>query len=1106
MKLSELSPEEKRRLLAEKLQQRVGQTPSAHPLSHGQSALWFLYQLAPESVAYNIMHAVRLRFRVDVEALRRALQALIDRHDSLRTVYGVSQGKAVQRIHQHAPVPFEATDATDWSRERVNGRLLDEADRPFQLERGPVMRIRLFTRSPTDHILLLVVHHIAVDVWSLDILMHELRALYVAELNGRRAPLPRAHPQYVDFVRWESEMLAGEEGERLWGYWSQQLSGELARLSLPTDRPRPLVQTYRGASHNFKLSEEVVARLKTLTKAEGGTLFTTILAAFQILLHRYTGREDILVGSPTALRDRQGLEQIVGYLINPVVLRARVAGHMTFKEFFGQVRQTVLAALEHQAYPFSLLIDRLQPTRDASHTPLFQVMFIWDKPRRPAEQRGTPPGAGEPALGADNGQLPIEFFSSGQRGAALDLTLTMFEVGEQLSASVQYNVDLFDASTIARMAGHLRSLLENIVVNPEQRLSALPLLSGAERYQLFREWNDTQKDYPKERCVHQLFESRAGLIPDRVAASFEDEQLTYRGLNRRADRLAHSLRKLGVGPETLVGLCVERSLDMLIGLLGILKAGGAYVPLDPALPRERLSFMLEDARAPVLLTQSHLLENLPEYTGHVVCLDVNRETIGSEGTEDPAPESASDNLAYVIYTSGSTGRPKGVQISHRAVVNFLHSMRLQPGMTGQDVLLAVTSLSFDIAALELLLPLAVGAQVVIAGRDVASDGTKLVKSLESSGASMMQATPVTWRLLLKAGWRGDRNLKILCGGEALPRELANQLSERCAVLWNMYGPTETTIWSAIQQVTPGERGVPIGRPIANTQIYLLDSHMQPVPVGVLGELYVGGEGLGRGYLNRPDLTAVKFVPDPFNNEPGGRLYRTGDLARRLPDGSVDFLQRVDHQLKIRGFRMELGEIEATLDQHPAVQEAVVVAREDQAGEKRLVAYVVARDSHAGGGREQVQFAAERKLATPQNGTGLSVSELRDFLKEKLPEYMVPSAFVVLDAFPLTPNGKVDRRALPAPNVARPTLAEDFVAPRTPVEKILTELWAGALGIEKVGVHDNFFELGGASIQALDIVAKAEDRGLHFAPELLFEYQTVAGLAAAAKVAQTPQAE
>jgi amino acid adenylation domain-containing protein len=611
-----------------------------------------------------------------------------------------------------------------------------------------------------------------------------------------------------------------------------------------------------------------------------------------------------------------------------------------------------------------------------------------------------------------------------------------------------YNPQVLDEESVVQMQQGFTAFLQGLVSDPQQHITDLPLLTEQERHRLLVEWNATHAEYPRDTCIHQLFEAQVERTPEAVAVVFEDRQLTYRDLNRRANQLAYHLQKLGVGPEVLVGICVERSLDMIVGLLGILKAGGAYVPLDPAFPSERIAFMLEDAQVPVLVTQQHLLTQLPAHGTKVVCLDADAAVLAQQSEANPVSGVTSDDLAYVIYTSGSTGRPKGVQIPHRAVVNFMLSMREQPGLTAQDTWLAITTLSFDIAALELFLPLLVGARVIVASQETGADGGALAETLTRASVTVMQATPITWHLLLAAGWQGKPDLKILCGGEALPLDLARQLLPRAVSLWNMYGPTETTIWSTVCKIEPGDDVVSIGRPIANTQIYLLDPQLQPVPVGVPGELYIGGDGLALGYLNRPELTAERFIPHPFSGEPGARLYKTGDLARYRPDGTIEHLGRLDFQVKLRGYRIELGEIEAVLSEHPAVRQVVVVAREDVPGDKRLVAYVVLR---------------EQQTAT--------VGELQSHVTKQLPAYMVPSAFVLLEAFPLTPNGKVDRRALPAPQHTRPGLQRTFVAPETPIEKVVASIWSQILGIEQIGIHDGFIALGGDSLKALQVIAR-----------------------------------
>jgi amino acid adenylation domain-containing protein/thioester reductase-like protein len=714
-----------------------------------------------------------------------------------------------------------------------------------------------------------------------------------------------------------------------------------------------------------------------------------------------------------------------------------------------------------------MLVEQLQPERSLSYTPLFQVMFSLEN--APGEPLALP------GLTLDPLEIDIDI-------AKFDLTLSMEETEQGLKGRLEYSTDLFEARRITRTIGHFQNLLEGILAAPERPISEFPLLSEAERHQLLVEWNDTQSDYPHDKCIHQLFEAQVEQTPDAVAVVFEQQQLTYEQLNQRANQLARRLNQLGVEPDVLVGICVERSLEMVVGLLGILKAGGAYVPLDPTYPQERLAFMLSDSQAKVLLTQQRLLGKLPPHQAHIICIDSDSSTevLTQNGSQETTKNPLASDLAYTIYTSGSTGTPKGVQIPHSAVVNFLKSMQRYPGLTDSDVLLSVTTISFDIAALELYLPLITGARVVIINRELASDGKKLIEQIETCGATVMQATPATWRMLLAAGWQGCPQLKILCGGEALPGDLAIQLLEKGSSLWNLYGPTETTIWSTAYKVEVPECSnavVSIGHPIANTQIYLLDSEKQPVPIGITGELHIGGAGLARGYLNRPELTNEKFIDNPYN--PGTRLYKTGDLVRYRSDGNIEYLGRIDHQLKVRGFRIELGEIEAVLNQHPAVRENVVVVREDERGDKRLVAYVVHQPEQT-----------------------LTITELRSFLKEKLPEYMVPSVFVQLEALPLTPNGKVDRYALPALEQTRPEQEAVYVAPRTPLEQQLAEIWAQVLGLEKVGIHDNFFDLGGHSLLITQLLAQVRDTfKVNLSLPSLFKEPTVANIAETIQIAE-----
>jgi amino acid adenylation domain-containing protein len=1098
-----LSPEEKRALLARLLREkaRASEAKEWAPLSQGQRALWFLYRLAPESTAYNLLYTARIRSTLDIPTLQHALQTLVLRYPILATTYTTRNGEPVQRFHSDQQVRAEIVDATTWSVEALNQRLYEEGNRPFDLEKGPILRIQIFQRSAQENILALTVHHIALDFWSLDILVDELYLLYAAERVGTQAPLPQVGKPFTEYVRWQSEMLAGVEGERLWAYWKEKLSGALPMLSLPTDRPRPAVQTYRGASHSFPLSDELTRQLRTLANSEKTTLYTVVLAAFKTLLSRYSNQDDILVGTPMLGRNHVDLERIVGYLVNPVVLRTSLAENPTFKELLARVRQTVGGALDHQDFPFPLLVERLQPKRDPSYSPLFQTLFIWDRPRSRNEQELALPGDNAGQLAK---QLKLEPYIMGQQGAPFDITLTIFEIDGSLSADFRYNVDLFDASTIARMEQHFLTLLEGIVAEPEQRILHLPLLSEAERQQILVQWNDTHAPYPEQATIHQLIEEQVEQTPDQEALNFEGASLSYRELNRRANLLARELQERGVGPGVMAGVCMERSIEMVIALLGILKAGGAYVPLDPGYPQERLSYMIEDAQVPVLLTQSQVKAQLPHAQSKVLYLDAGWGAENTERVENVESAVGPDDLIYVIYTSGSTGKPKGVMNTHRGVCNRLYWMQQEYQLTIQDRVMQKTPYSFDVSAWEFFWPLMTGATLVVARPGGQQDPSYLVSLIESQRITTMHFVPsMLQAFLVEPHLERCTSLKrVICSGEALPFDLQERFFARMgAELHNLYGPTEAAIdvtyWAC--QRGASDLVVPIGRPIANTQIYILNEAMQPVPVGVAGELYIGGVGVARGYLNRPELTAEKFIPDPFSKEKEAHLFRTADLARYRTDGAIEFLGRIDHQVKIRGFRIELGEIEAVLSQYPAVKEAVVVAREDIPGNKRLVAYLVAEKQGSKRAGESGPV-----LLSPQEA-GVSIEELRAYLKEQLPYYMVPAAFLFLDAMPLLPNGKANRKALPAPETTRPDLEEMFVAPRTPTEEKLARIWAEVLGLDRVGVRDNYFDLGGASIQSLDVIAKAGELDLSLTLESLFEYQTIEELAAAIDAKQAAEA-
>ena len=1104
------------------------ETSASHPLSVGQRALWFLHQLAPRSVAYNLAFAARIRSKLDVPALRSAFQALIVRHSILRTTFIAYEGEPAQRIHGQMDVSFREEDASNWQATTLNDRLLEEAQRSFDLERGPLLRITLFRRPAHEHVILLAAHHIVVDLWSLTMLLHELGTLYSAGYAGQQSLLAAPVLGYTDYVRWQIDMLAGQEGERLWDYWRGQLSGALSVLELPTDRPRMPIQTYRGAVHSFTLDVDLIYQLNTLAKANGATLYTMLLAAFQALLYRYTGQDDILIGSPTTGRSRSQFADIVGYFVNPVVLRARCADALAFTALLAQVRATVIAALAHQDYPFGLLVERLQPERDPSRSPLFQVMFVMQKPHQLDTAGIAAFALGRGGAQLTIGELEVETLALEQQVAQVDLTLTLAEVAGRLEGALQYNVDLFDTTTIARMAEHLQTLLVHVAADSNCHLSDLPLLTADERRQVLVAWNTTSADYPHMACIHGLFEIQMARTPDAVALVFDRgqgsgvrgqndgsplhpftpsplQQLTYYELNRRANQLAHYLRQCGIEPEVRVGIGTDRSGVMVIGLLAILKVGGAYVPLDLAYPPARLVFMLNDAQAPVLLTQRHLCASLPSDNARVICLDEDWPLIAQFPEDNPVTRVSAANLAYVIYTSGSTGQPKGVMITHRSAVALLawtHTIFTPAQLAG---VLATTSICFDLSVFELFVPLSCGGMVILA-----ENAVNLPARLASQPITLINTVPSAIRELLRIDSMPNSVGIVNLAGEPLQQSLVGQLYQRDSIqqVFNLYGPSEDTTYSSFAIMPRTLAGTPaIGRPIANTQIYVLDSRMQPTPIGLAGELYIGGHGLARGYLRRPDLTAERFVPNPFAEDketrspPTGawqgdketedaasetqnsklktqnlRLYRTGDLARYRASGEIEFLGRIDHQVKIRGFRIEPGEIEATILQHSDVYKTVVVEREDVAGDKRLVAYIVTTNTERPG------------------RDGSFVGELRRFLRTKLPEHSVPSSFVELAALPLTPNGKIDRKALPVPDRARPVLDDVLVPPCTPLEEDLARMWAQVLNLEQVGIYDNFFALGGHSLLAIQLLSRLRTTlQIEVPVHRFFEAPTIAGL-------------
>ncbi len=1033
------------------------------PLSFAQQRLWFLEQWEPDTPVYNICRAYRLVGPVDVEAMRQSGNALVERHEVLRTCFPASEGQPRQSIADALKLAVPLIDLRDMTeRERIDKGLQlvnEEGKRPFNLAEGPMLRMKLIRLMDNDHILIFTVHQIICDGWSMQVLRREFWAIYEVLTKSIAASMPVPTLQYVDFALWQRQWLRNSVLDSQISYWKNRLSERLPILNLPTDYCRPIRQSFRGSRQSIVLSQSLTQELRDLARREEVTFFILLMAAFQTLLHRYVQEDDLIVGFPIANRNWTETAGLVGPFVNTLVLRADFSGEPRFREVLPRVREACLGAYAHQDLPFEKLIEELRLTRDLSRNPLFQVMFVLQI-------------AENSLVGVQD--IVTEPLEVNTGTSKFDLTLSLVERDKKLVGFVEYSTDLFDRSTILRLVGHYQTLLEGIVSDPNRRVSELPLLGEGERQQLLVELNDTKAPYPNGECIHELFEKQVERTPDAVAVACQGQQFSYGELNARANELASFLISLGVGPETVVGICVDRSLDMVVGLLGILKAGGAYVALDPSYPKERLAFVLEDANVSVVATQERFLDSgrlcAVNRQHTYVCLDRDWPLIETYSNRNPKVALKSDGLAYVIYTSGSTGTPRSVQVSHRSVVNCLLSIGGRVGLTSHDRLLAVTTISFDIAALELYLPLLWGGSVVAASREEAADGNELARLIKGYSATVMQATPSTWRMLIEAGWKGSQAFKVLCGGEPMSRELAQDLLTRGEV-WNLYGPTESTIWSTVYKVESGEGPVPIGRPIANTLVYIVDSHLQPVPIGVHGELCIGGDGLARGYRGHPDLTAEKFIANPF--APGERLYKTGDRVRYRSDGNIEFLGRPDNQVKIRGHRVELGEIETTLNQYPTVKDSVIVARaRGSSEEKDLIGYVV-----------------------PRKSSTLWVSKLRSFLQQKLPDYMVPSLFVELKALPLTPNGKIDRNALPPPGGARLESDRGFVEPRNELEELVAQVWREVLKREQIGVCDNFFDLGGHSLLATRVVARLR---AYFNVDLplrkLFELPTVAQLA------------
>ncbi|MEH2147960.1 amino acid adenylation domain-containing protein [Nostoc sp.] len=1043
------------------------------PLSFAQQRMWFLYQLESQSPFYNEGLQLRVAGVLNVEALQGSINEIIRRHEILRTTFPAVDGKPVQVISPSLTINIPVLDLQGLEEAEVQQIVTKEARQPFDLSNAPLLRVTLLRLGSESHVLVLIMHHIITDGWSMGIFIQELSNLYRGFTLSSPSLLPELPIQYADFAVWQRRWLTEAIQKQQLNYWKQQLADAPPLLELPTDKPRPAIQTFCGATQKFQIDQNLSKQIKTFSQQSGATLFHTLLAAFAVLMFRYSGQDDICIGSPIANRNRRELETLIGFFVNTLVLRNQIKGNPSFTEFLSQVRQVATSAYTHQDVPFEQVVEALQPERSLSYNPLFQVVFVLEN------------------FLLDTLELPDVSLTPQfvERGTSqFDLTLAVWETKAGLIGSWEYNSDLFEPDTIARMTSHFQTLLAAIIANPNQAIGELPLLSQPERHQLLVEWNDTYTPYSKSKCVHELFEEQVEKTPNAIAVVYENESLTYQQLSDRANQLAHYLRTLGVKPEVLVGICVERSPLLIVGLLGILKAGGAYVPLDPAYPQERLAFMLEDAQVSVLLTQKSLVATLPPHQARVVCLDSD---ISSTRTENLLHTVTTDNLAYVIYTSGSTGRPKGVQIEHRGLLNLVFWHQQAFAVSSLDRVTQVAGVAFDACGWEIWPYLTAGASIHFPDDETRLDPEQLRDWLLAKAITIsFLPTPMAEKIL-SLNWPVNGALRtLLTGGDQLHQyPSTSHLFE----VVNNYGPTENTVVATSGTVPKRQQTYlqpTIGRAIANTQVYILDSLLQPVPIGVIGELYIGGESLARGYLHRPDLTTERFIRNPFKRSRGqgaggkgecDRLYKTGDLVRYQGDGNIEFLGRIDYQVKIRGFRIELSEIEATLSQHPQVRDAVVIAREDIPGVKNLAAYIIP------------------ELTQPTS------NELRLFLKSKLPSYMVPASFTVLEVLPITPNGKVDRRALPVPEFESDE-STGFVSPHTHTEEILAKIWRDVLVLKQVGIHDNFFELGGDSIISMQIIAKANQAGLKLTPKQLFQHQTIAELATVAGIISTVKSE
>jgi amino acid adenylation domain-containing protein len=1047
-------------------------------LSFGQQRLWFLHQLELDNSNDRVCEALQLSGNLNIDALQQALNTIVNRHEILRANFISVDGNPMQFIRENPSLPLSIFDLSGIENEvgqeiELKRLLQQETQKPFNLRSDMMLRASLIKKSDRLHILLLTAHQIVCDRYSLEIFSRDLAASYTALVTNKSSPLEELSIQYTDFITWQQEQLQSEALETQLAYWKNQLKGKLSVLELPTDRRRPTIQSGRGARQPLVISQPLVEAIQALSRQEGCTLFMTLLAAFKVLLYRYSAREDILVGAPVASRDRFETESLIGNFVNTLVFRSDLSGEPSFRELLNRVRQVALEAYGNQDVPFAKLLEELQPDRNLSYNPLFQVMFSLQSASKSTLELP---------------ELNVEFLPIDRETTQFDLTLEIKEIAGELKGWFEYNTDIFETETVARMVGNFQILLEAIVANSEQPIDELSLLTAAEKHQVLMAWNDTKAEYTYDRTIHQLFEERVQQTPQQVALMFEDRQLTYQELNFRANQLGRYLQSLGVGAEVLVGIYMDRSLDVVVGLMAILKAGGAFLALDPSYPQERVAYMLDDAKVSILLTQEQLVETLPKHQAQIICLDRDRELIDRQNSENLDTLVTAENLAYAIYTSGSTGKPKGAMIVHANVCHYVQAMALRLGIVNSDRYLHTASFAFSSSVRQLMVPLCQGATILITNAEQRRNPLVMFELIKQRQVTVIDIIPSHWRNCINTLAQMEveaRNTllnnqlrSIVSASEPLSSDIPRQWSfgfKHEARLINMFGQTETTGIVATYPIPREDdeqvKIVPIGKPLPNAQIYILGKNLNPSPIGVPGELYIGGANLARGYLNRPELTEEKFIANPFIGEEGARIYKTGDLARFLPDGNIDFLGRIDNQVKIRGFRIELGEIEAALVNRADVKEVVVIAREYQSGEKRLIAYIV------------------------PDGNSPNVSELRRSLKEILPEYMVPFAFVLLDKLPRTPNGKVNRNDLPAPDLTRQESAESFVAPRNETERQLAKIWEKILSVQPIGIRDSFFDVGGHSLLAVSLFTEIEQTFKQKLPlSTLFQAPTIEELA------------